>query len=117
MAKWRLKLKEELPEVFKEVEKYGWDFSQGGTFHFLRDVYRESIKQRNTALTKRTIQFASWVIEEGRDDMKSILAACFVEHIYDDLDREDIKYLLPLLGGSMLLKFSKTIPLCSYPDK
>lgn len=63
------------------------------------------------------IQFSGWIIEEGRDDMKGILAACFVEHIYDDLNREDIKYLLPLLGNSILLKFSRTIPLCSYPEK
>ncbi|HML75769.1 MAG TPA: hypothetical protein PKB02_14865 [Anaerohalosphaeraceae bacterium] len=117
MARWRLKLQEELPEVFNEVQKDDRDFSQAHAFCCLRDVYQESIKQRNTTLIKTIIQFASWVIEEGRDDMKGILAACFVEHIYDGLGREDIKYLHPLLEDSTLLKFSKTIPLCSYPEK
>ncbi|NLW83615.1 MAG: hypothetical protein GXY41_04315 [Phycisphaerae bacterium] len=117
MAKWRLKLQEELPEVFKQVQKDGWEFSQAHALLCLREVYQESIKQRNTTLTKRIIQFSSWIIKEGREDMISILAACFVEHIYDGLDREDIKYLRPLLKNSMLLTFSSTIPLCSYPEK
>ncbi len=92
------------------------EFSQAHAFICMRDIYQVSITQRNTSLTKRIIQFANWVIEEGRDDMKSILAACFVEHIYDGLDRDDIKYLHPFLGSSALLRFSRTIPLCNYPE-
>ncbi|MCF7954890.1 MAG: hypothetical protein K9M75_03715 [Phycisphaerae bacterium] len=117
MAKWRLKIQTELPEVFKEVQEDGWEFSQAHAFSCMRDVYQKSIKQRNMELTKRVIQLTSWVIEEGRDDMKSILGACFVEHIYDNLNREDVRHLQPLLQNSALLRYSKTIPLCSYPEK
>jgi hypothetical protein len=77
MARWRLKLQTELPEVFKEVQEDGWDFLQAHGFSCMRDVYQKSIIQRNTTLTNRIIQLANWIIEEGRDDMKSFLRSVF----------------------------------------
>lgn len=97
-------------------QKDGWEFSQAHAFGCMREVYQQSVRQRSTALTGRIIQFADWIIEQGRDDTKSILAACFVEHLYDGLDREDVKYLKPLLDNSRLLAFSRTIPLCRDPE-
>lgn len=75
--------------------------SQGSAFIALKETCLIRVEQRDSEFFKRAIQFVDWILTKQRDDMKAICQASFVEHTFDGMDQEDIKFLQPFLTSAL----------------
>ncbi|WP_163341170.1 hypothetical protein [Desulfopila sp. IMCC35008] len=101
MAQWRIKYRNEFPEVFKMLQNDFGDASQGSAFIALKEAYLKNVKERNSEFVKRAIQFVDWVLVSGRDDMVAKCNACFVEHALEKLNEEDLDFVKPFFTSKL----------------